>query len=273
MALGVSLGKHPVCAPTRLVQVDSHADFLHEDNEDTSNDTEKSQLHNATPGSETFASQTKPVTQKRPTSKSTPAPVNSLEMLDACLPEEPRGLVVAFPASATSPASCISPWLRQALFVGGDEASDAVGDGGVSTASTASLPLTARISPLAQRMRSLLLRGVYARKRRAVRANGRGGGWADGGRPAGFVGAGLAEELCLAVFGRIQGLRAQGVGKQVGLVSGELAAVCCSYLCFCCFDFGMRLSCCCCFGHHVVPYGSSVSRHPERFTSPSICLY
>lgn len=196
--------------PTRSLQVDSHADFLDEEDDDNAEDSDKSQ-QNATAGSETPLPQTKPTKQKRLTSKSTPAPGNSLDMLDACLPEEPSGLVVTPAAAAISPASSISPWLRQALFAGDDEPCR----GAVVDGSTAS-PLTARLSPLAQRMRSLLLRGVYARRRRAGKANGKGGGWADGGRPAGFVGAGLAEELCLAVFGRIQGLRAQGVGKQVG---------------------------------------------------------
>lgn len=64
-------------------------------------------------------------------------------------------------------------------------------------------------------MRSLLRRGVYAGKRSRGGRAGESCGWADGGRPLGFVGAGLAEELCLAVFGRIQALRATGVGKQV----------------------------------------------------------
>lgn len=193
--------------------MDSHADFL--DVEEESG--EKSQQQDGSVGSDASAAAaasatTQPVNRKRLTSKSTTSLGNSLEMLDACLPEEPK--IPYTNRASTSPASAVPSWLRQALFGGFDESFNA-GVDSAAAAVAAVLPLTARLAPLAHRMRSLLLRGVYAR-RRFGKTSSKVGRWADAGRPAGFVGAGLAEELCLAVFGRIQGLRAQGVGKQVG---------------------------------------------------------
>lgn len=210
-------------------KVDSAADFV--DDEDESDDVDKpppQQLDaSAEPpcGAISDAPAVTPGKQKlkRLTSKSTPSPGNSLEILDACLPEEPRSVVVVLPTAdgvtgvpGAGPTD-LSPWLKQALFGTGNYLSPAAAAAG-STKPAATPPLTARLKPLAQRMRSLLLKGVYARQRAGKSTGvgkGKGAGWADGGRPAGFVGAGLAEELCLAVFGRIQALRAQGVGKQV----------------------------------------------------------
>lgn len=210
-------------------KVDTAADFVDDgdDGEDDAADKPQQQQADATAeagGAPASAPPTTPVKQKqkRLTSKSTPAPGNSLEILDACLPQEPRSVLsTATPGSGVASggggsSTDLSAWLRQALFSTGDgQASGAVAAG--SAPSAAVLPLTARLRPLAQRMRSLLLKGVYARRRvgKSIGLVDKGGGWADGGRPAGFVGAGLAEELCLAVFGRIQALRAQGVGKQV----------------------------------------------------------
>lgn len=217
-------------------KVDSAADFVDDDDEDKEDDgvdTPPPQQPNVTTevGVPSDATPTTPVKQKqkRLTSKSTPAPGNSLEILDACLPEEPQNTVspaatdisISFaepgtPGSANSTglSLSLSPWLRQALFATG-QSSDAAAAGSTASAAAA-LPLTARLVPLAQRMRALLFKGVYARRRAGKSIGvGKRGGWADGGRPKGFVGAGLAEELCLAVFGRIQALRAPGVGKQV----------------------------------------------------------
>eukprot|EP00903_Cladosiphon_okamuranus_P014927 g13820.t2 len=182
-------------------KVDSAADFADDDDDDDDGGDKPQATASAEAGSDAPPDAT-PLKQnrKRLTSKSTPAPGNSLEILDACLPEEPRTVVHS--GGAGGGLAELSPWLRQALFAAdGEQSSEAV------------LPLTARLGPLAQRMRSLLLKGVYARRRAGKRSSG--GGWASGGRPKGFVGAGLAEELCLAVFGRIQALKAQGVGKQV----------------------------------------------------------
>ncbi|CAM9377533.1 unnamed protein product, partial [Scytosiphon promiscuus] len=156
----------------------------------------------------------KPAKLKRLTSRSATAPGNSLEILDACLPGEPGVILQSFTTSSSSKApdaatvmsETLPLWLRQAIFAtSSDEPLHAT------------VPLTARLTPLAHRMRSLLLRGIYARQRadKTISMGVKSGGWAEGGRPAGFVGAGLAEELCLAVFGRIQSLRAKAVGKQV----------------------------------------------------------
>lgn len=241
-------------------QVDTAADFLDDfvddvdenvQEQDDVDQVQQQQQQDEAPEATTAAPSPKPVKPKRLTSKSTSAPGNSLEILDACLPEEPPHIVPAPATTATvvsatpapgasgaTPSSVesggssaeISPWLRQALFSSGGDNGDvdvgqsSPGAAAGATPSSAVLPLTARLAPLAQRMRSLLLRGVYARTRAGKNtyhdhpglAETRGGsGWADGGRPAGFLGAGLAEELCLAVFGRIQALRADGVGKQV----------------------------------------------------------
>lgn len=213
-------------------KVDSAADFVDDDDDNIddadSGDTPQQQANATTEaGGGASPDAPPPATpvkqkQKRLTSKSTPAPGNSLEILDACLPEEPRNVV---PSTATAAGSAIpgggagggstelSLWLRQALFSTGGEHNQS---------SEAVLPLTARLGPLAQRMRSLLLKGVYARRRAGKMTKmSDGGGWADGGRPKGFVGAGLAEELCLAVFGRIQALKAPGVGKQVCVMLGD----------------------------------------------------
>lgn len=152
---------------------------------------------------------TKPPKQQRLKAKSVSCPENSLQILDACLPVQPAAVasddgVVSSSGSVHSVG--LSPWLRNALF--GVEP-----DGNASSAaSTATTALTARIIPLSNRMRSLLLKRVYAKRRSGSAGSG---GWADEGRPAGFLGSGLGEELALAVFGRIQALRAKNVGKQV----------------------------------------------------------
>lgn len=207
-------------------KVDSAADFVDDDDDDDHHDG-GDKPHDQEPDATAAAGGTSsdacpaaastsaapPIKRKakRLTSKSTPAPGNSLEILDACLPEEPR-TVASTASGVVSKVTDMSPWLEQALF-------PTATPGGPSLTEAVVMPLTARLVPLAQRMRSLLLKGVYARRRygKSVGVSKGGGGWADGGRPAGFVGAGLAEELCLAVFGRIQALRADGVGKQVCL--------------------------------------------------------
>lgn len=140
----------------------------------------------------------KPVGQ-RLTSKSSPE--TSLQVLDACLPREPAYARIC---AASLNYTALPVWLREALL--GSSSDETV---------ASKTSLTARLPGLARRMSSLLQRGVYARRRAGKGKSLDGAGWADGGRPAGFVGAGLAEELCLAVFGRIQALRAKGVGKQV----------------------------------------------------------
>lgn len=191
---------------TCYFQVDSRTDFLDNDEGGHGDRTEESGTKVPRAGPDAPApARTPPVKQKRHTATSRG---KSLEILDDCLPKEPRIILISSPALHSS----VSLWLQRALFAGGEELPDSVG---ASRVQLAMLPLTARLLPLAQRMQRLLLKAVYARGR-ADNATGSGSGWADGGRPAGFVGAGLAEELCLAVFGRIQGLRAQGVGKQVG---------------------------------------------------------
>ena len=151
----------------------------------------------------------KPSKQQRLKAKSAPSPKSSLQILDACLPVEPGVLAtgvgdVPKPAAVDSPD--LSEWLRDALFGSGayDIASPA--------ASTTTTALTARIGPLANRMRAVLLKRIYAKRRSGSTG---AGGWAEEGRPAGFLGSGLGEELALAVFGRIQALRAKNVGKQV----------------------------------------------------------
>lgn len=194
-------------------KVDSAADFVDDDDADTGIGDMPPLAEGAFPDATAAPAATATSTPAKPkpkrlTSKSTPAPGNSLEVLDACLPEEPQN--VSGDVSGGTTDVDMSPWLKQALFTTSTGA-------GAQSSSEAVVPLTARLVPLAQRMRSLLRKGVYARRRagKSVGVGTGGGGWADGGRPAGFVGAGLAEELCLAVFGRIQALRAQGVGKQV----------------------------------------------------------
>lgn len=156
---------------------------------------------------------TKPTKHQRLKSKSVSSPESSLEILDACLPVEPGLPLVAGVArsvdgskDATVDSPGLAPWLRNVLFGNG------VDSNASSTVSETTTALTARIAPLAQRMRSLLLKRVYAKTRSGSAGSG---GWADKGRPAGFLGAGLGEELALAVFGRIQSLRAKNVGKQV----------------------------------------------------------
>lgn len=155
---------------------------------------------------------TKPTKQQRLTSRTVSTPESSLEILDACLPLEPP-LVVRGQAplevgsrTATVDWPTLSPWLRHALFRSWDNSGPSPG---VSVTTTS---LTARIIPLTQRMRSLLFKRVYAKRRSASAASGT---WSDEGRPVGFLGAGLGEELALAVFGRIQSLKTKNVGKQV----------------------------------------------------------
>lgn len=152
----------------------------------------------------------KPAKQHRLKTKSVTSPESSLQILDACLPVEPGVRVAAGVGDVLKSAAVDSPdlsqWLRDALF--GGRADDLAS----SAASTTTAALTARIVPLANRMRAVLLKRVYA-KRHSGSAGA--GGWADEGRPAGFLGSGLGEELALAVFGRIQALRAKNVGKQV----------------------------------------------------------
>lgn len=193
-------------------QVDTAVDFLDDDDEEKPNglddSLEQQQPESAVHG-ETYPAAVKPSKPKRLTSKTTPAAGNSLEVLDACLPGAPSNHIATMPGLAASIAGETPLWLRGPLSSTGSSGA-APAETVVSGTAAAGSPLMARLAPLAQRMRSLLLRGVYARGR-----TGSGGGWADSGRPAGFVGAGLAEELCLAIFGRIQGLRAKGVGKQV----------------------------------------------------------
>lgn len=149
---------------------------------------------------------TKPPKQQRLQAKSVSSPENSLQILDACLPVQPAAVAPDNGFVSSSGSVGLSPWLRNALF--GVEL-----DGNASSAAPmATTSLTSRITPLSNRMRSLLLKRVYAKRRSGSAGSG---GWADEGRPAGFLGSGLGEELTLAVFGRIQALRAKNVGKQV----------------------------------------------------------
>lgn len=189
-----------------LIQVDSATDFV--DDEDA--EDEKVQEQESRSDGDMPPALANP-SKRRLTSKTTSAPENSLQVLDACLPKEPQEMNPGRVSGSETPKTVsgnqeLPSWLRRALFEGLDRSE-------TRTAAATSSPLTARLVPLAQRMRSLLRRGVYAKRRRV--GTGDTCGWADGGRPAGFVGAGLAEELCLAVFGRIQALKAKGVGKQV----------------------------------------------------------
>ncbi|CAM9229718.1 unnamed protein product, partial [Ectocarpus sp. 8 AP-2014] len=198
-------------------KVDTAVDFLDDDEEEGRsdlNDSRKQQQERRPEGGvdgKAPSASVKPSKPKRLTSKTTSAAGNSLELIDACLPGAPPNRTASMPGRAAGDTGETPLWLREALFSTGSGSSDATAETGVvSGTAAAGPPLVARLAPLAQRMRSLLLRGVYARGRAGSER-----GWADGGRPAGFVGAGLAEELCLAVFARIQGLRAKGVGKQV----------------------------------------------------------
>lgn len=217
--MNMSLYRTPLVVLLRFPsKVDSAADFVDDDDEDIDMDEPDQQANIPLP-------KAKPLKQKRLTAKSTPAPGNSLEVLDACLPEEPRDIPQLISTSSSRDGSSTATtilgelpvWLQQALFA---TTSEPQSDGGAGPPTSPSvLPLTARLAPLAQRMRSLLRRGVYARQKAgktiSMSMAVKSGGWAESGRPAGFVGAGLAEELCLAVFGRIQSLRAKSVGKQV----------------------------------------------------------
>lgn len=167
------------------VQLDSASDFNDDDAEETLPQEEQ---RTANFEGEMDPPPSKPSKNvlKRRSSKTSASPSTSLRRLDACVPSEPRATVVG------AVDSSLTPWLEEAL-----------------TAAS----LTSRIPSLSQRMRTLLRRSVYGR-------HGRGqgtaaSGWADAGRPAGFVGAGVSEELCLAVFSRIEALRVKAVGKQV----------------------------------------------------------
>lgn len=191
--------------------MDSASDFVDDDDQADaeSNDIAGREDHEEDLGkSQMPPPSTKPPKQQRLKAKSVSSPENSLQILDACLPVQP---VAAAPDGVVSSSSSVhsvglSPWLRDALF--GVEP-----DGNASSsASTATTALTARITSLSNRMRSLLLKRVYAKRRFGSSGSGC---WADEGRPAGFLGSGLGEELALAVFGRIQALRAKNVGKQV----------------------------------------------------------
>lgn len=126
----------------------------------------------------------------------------SLTMLDACLPKEPIK-TVSEEAGVFAGMKGLSPWLTRALL--GNETNTTPNE------VKQTMSLTARLPGLSRRMRSLLHRGMYAQGREG----GDVGRWAEPGRPAGFIGAGLAEELCLAVFGRVKALRACKAGKQV----------------------------------------------------------
>lgn len=185
--------------------MDSATDFVHDDGEDdVAGDSAYRGQQTDRSANSSQAPTPKPVRQRLTTKSSSE---NSLQVLDACLPKEPPLAPAVTPTSRFGrDYGGLPPWLKQALLGGGDHSDD------LTRAVGSTAALTARLPALAQRMRSLLAKGVYAR-----RTYGKGGvaGWADAGRPAGFVGAGLAEELCLAVFGRIQALRAKGVGKQV----------------------------------------------------------
>lgn len=127
-----------------------------------------------------------------------------LELLRACLPVAPSrhpGLVEWELGQAPASTSVtVLPWIREALF-------------GCKPCSSVSveLPLLARLPSLSRRMQSLLRRWVYGRGLKNVGMSG----LEDTELPAGFVGAGLAEELCSAVFARIEALRTKAVGKQV----------------------------------------------------------
>ncbi|CAB1097864.1 unnamed protein product [Ectocarpus sp. CCAP 1310/34] len=194
-------------------KVDTAVDFLDDDDEKDRSDVDHSGKQRPECGvdEKPHPAAVKPSKPKRLTFKTTPAAGKSLELLDACLPGPPPNRTASMPGLAAGDTGETPLWLTEALFSTSSVRADAAAETGVmSGTSAAGPPVVARLAPLAHRMRSLLMRSVYARGR-----IGSGGGWADGGRPAGFVGAGLAEELCLAVFSRIQGLRAKGVGKQV----------------------------------------------------------
>lgn len=142
---------------------------------------------------------TKPIKPHLKKSKS----VCSLQELDSTLPLEPSHIRTDI---SGIDVSVLPQWLGGALL--GKEGAIAQG----VTYAAEGPQLITRLPALAQRMRSLLRGQLY----------GRGSGvgeWSGKGRPAGFLGAGLAEEMCSAVFARIQSLRAKGVVKQVCLSS------------------------------------------------------
>lgn len=120
--------------------------------------------------------------------------VTSMQELNATLPLEPS--YIRIDISGVN-VLLLPRWLRDAI------APDLTG----------APHLITRLPALAQRMRSLLRKQLYGRGQYGKDLYV--GAWMENGRPAGFLGAGVAEELCSAVFARIQSLRAKGVGKQV----------------------------------------------------------
>ena len=111
---------------------------------------------------------TKPTKQRHLKAKSVSSPQSSLEILDACLPVEPNpkgakglpvpagvapgGVVSKDATDGTVDSPGLSQWLRNALYGSGADSNASL------AASTTTTALSARIIPLAHRMRSLLLR-------------------------------------------------------------------------------------------------------------------
>lgn len=212
LSLNVGTLGRDCCAPRSCIrrrQVDSSADFVEADAD--SDEAERNVADDTVMIHGVVVEAREPMEKElqKPEAKSRSArPCHasrtSLQLLDVCLPKEPQ-LLHSTREIVTDPRSIgWSPWLKVALLADSSTGSDG------NTNKVGSL--TARLSMLKKRMRSLLRESVYAKKSARWTRNGR---WTDGGRPVGFLGAGLAEELCLAVFGRIQALRATTIGKQV----------------------------------------------------------
>lgn len=189
--------------------MDSASDFLDDDDDDEEQGQDQ---ETSNPGIEGALIPAQP-TKKHLAFATARSAETSLEILDLNLPKEPQSLPLEMLSGSPTQVPEMgnweaSPWLKEALLRAGAGADESISAG--------TTPLIARLPALAQRMRAILQRGVYGGKRFAKETCG---GWAGDGRPAGFVGAGLAEELCLAIFGRIGALRSKGAGKQVCMSS------------------------------------------------------
>ena len=197
-----------------MIQVDSTVDWSEcRDNpgNDVLKDPVEHQKHEGLGSNLQSQAVEKKVTKRHRNPKSMPPPATSLHILDATLPAEPRFIRTHI---AREVGTNIPQWLEHALD--GTIMSKQVPMPSAASDAAAATLLTARLAALTKRMRTLLRKHLYGRGRHGPEGDGNDVGmWAEEGRPAGFLGAGLAEELCSAVFARIQGLRDKGVGKQV----------------------------------------------------------
>ncbi|CAM9114855.1 unnamed protein product [Choristocarpus tenellus] len=141
---------------------------------------------------------------------------SSLRALNECLPKEPLFYSkVDFPGWSwkeyvrrwrgfdlpdSDLSESIPSWILEAFVEGASKDESAA-------------PYIMRLPGLSDKMKLLLRRGIYGCSKVVEQLDD--DGWAEAGRPAGLLGAGLSEEMCLAVFGRIQRLRKKTVGKQV----------------------------------------------------------